>query len=454
LKKFKYIFILVQLIWSTHQVLIGQHTYSPNNLKLFESFFYPDQSQHVESLKSISEQWIPGYAVFIPEIVHYTDNGIVNLQLLQLLEKKTGQTFGREYFSWMNWLWQSDALYPYYYFDFKAGFYKLIDPKFEKYFAGRYDQATIRLDEVLWGGVKQDGIPPLRYPKMISAKKAVYLDDKDIVFGVQVGGVARAYPKRILGWHEMVIDQLDQKDIVGVYCTLCGTMIAYDLDHEGEKHELGTSGFLYRSNKLMYDKKTQSLWSTIDGAPVIGPLVGKGIQLKTYSVNTTTWGDWKSLYPDTKVLSLETGHKRDYAEGAAYKSYYETDDLMFPVAEQNPALLNKDEVLIVRSTDYQSDPLAISVDFLKRKNIYQDKIGSENIVILTEKNGISRAFHAGRHHFKKYKNSELIDDQDKVWSIIEDSLRSRNGDVLNRVPAHRIFWFAWYASYPKTRLVK
>ncbi len=444
----------MQLIWLSNQVLIAQQTYTANNLSIFESFFNPNQVEHNTSLKYLRENWIPGYAAFIPEIVYYTENGLVNLQLLQLLEEKTGQTFGRAYFSWMHWLWQSDAVYPYYYFDFKASLYKNIDPKFEKYFASRYDQALIRLDEVLWGGVKQDGIPPLRYPKMISAKKADYLADRDIVFGIYLDGVARAYPKRILGWHEMVIDKVGQKDIAGVYCTLCGTMIAYDLEYDGVLHKLGTSGFLYRSNKLMYDQSTQSLWSTIVGAPVIGPLVGKGIQLKPYSVHTTSWGEWKLLYPDTKVLSLETGHQRDYSEGAAYQAYYATDNLMFPVPFENSSLLNKKEVFIVRSSGYESDPLAISVNFLKRKNLYQDKIGTNNIIILTEKSGISKAFYAGINHFEKYKNNELIDDQNGVWKIIEDKLKNEDGDSLESIPTHRVFWFAWYAMYPETRLVK
>ena len=83
------------------------------------------------------------------------------------------------------------------------------------------------------------------------------------------------------------------------------------------RHNLGTSGFLYRSNKLMYDQDTQSLWNTIWGQPVVGPLVDRGIVLERLSVVTTTWGEWRRRHPDTKVLSLNTGYDRDYTEGAA-----------------------------------------------------------------------------------------------------------------------------------------
>ena len=79
----------------------------------------------------------------------------------------------------------------------------------------------------------------------------------------------------------------------------------------------------------MYDQATQSLWSTLLGEPVIGPLVGQCIELKWRSVVTTTWGEWRRRHPDTKVLSLDTGFDRDYGEGVAYQEYFATDQLMF-----------------------------------------------------------------------------------------------------------------------------
>ena len=139
------------------------------------------------------------------------------------------------------------------YADFKAALYGLIDPKFRGYFSSQRT-SMIRLDEVRWGGVVQDGIPPLRGPEMISAKEATYLDDDNVIFGLEVEGDVRAYPKRILAWHEMFVDTVGGVPVAGVYCTLCGTMILYETMHDGVAHELGTSGFLYRSNKLMYDQ--------------------------------------------------------------------------------------------------------------------------------------------------------------------------------------------------------
>ena len=144
-------------------------------------------------------------------------------------------------------------------------------------------------------------------------------------------GDVRAYPKRILAWHELFTDEVGRVPVAGVYCTLCGTVILFETEHDGVRHELGTSGFLYRSNKLMYDRATQSLWSTFGGRPVIGPLAMEDIRLEVRSVVTTTWGEWRRRHPTTKVLSLNTGHRRDYSEGAAYREYFSTDELMFNV---------------------------------------------------------------------------------------------------------------------------
>ena len=137
------------------------------------------------------------------------------------------------------------------------------------------------------------------------ADEASYLEDGHVVFGVVAGGEARAYPKRIMGWHEMAIDRLGGVELTIVYCTLCGTAIPYESILDGRHVRFGTSGLLYRSNKLMFDHGTWSLWNTIMGEPVVGPLVGTGVRLTHRAVVTTTWGEWRRMHPGTTVLSLE-----------------------------------------------------------------------------------------------------------------------------------------------------
>lgn len=300
---------------------------------LFYSLIKASNSKQVESnLLFLRHEWDDIYLAPAIEIIQLTSYTAVRNELIDILESKTGENHGSNSYEWWQWLWTMEPTYSDFYFNLKAKLYRNIDPKFEKYFSERSHLADIRLDEVLWGGVHQDGIPPLRDPDVIRAEDADYLKGSNVVFGVVIDGIARAYPKRILAWHEMAVDNFGDKRIASVYCTLCGTVIAYDTALDSKKYDLGTSGFLYRSNKLMYDRETQSLWNTIEGTPVIGPLSNKdSIYLNTYPVVTTTWKKWRELYPDTKVLSLSTGHLRDYDEGIAYQDYFGTDRLMFPV---------------------------------------------------------------------------------------------------------------------------
>lgn len=446
---------LASLIFFLFVVKInGQTLYQANLLPTFQSLIYDNQEAKEEALAYLKENWLPSHVPLLLDIIHLTSDEDLKEELGKLLEENTKQKHGTSYFNWLQWLWAEGPIYPYYYADFKASLYRYLDPKFEAYFAGRNAQSTIRLDEVVWGGVNQDGIPPLRFSKMINADAADYLSDTDVVFGIFINGEAKAFPKRIFGWHELFIDEIGGEKVAGVYCTLCGTVIAYNMVHEGITHNLGTSGFLYRSNKLMYDEATQSLWSTIEGQPVVGELINKGIALETFPVITTTWKEWNATHPQTKVLSLDTGHDRDYSEGAAYREYYATDQLMFPVPESNFKLGNKSEVLIIRAANYQQDPLAISISYLKRKGLYQGEISGIPFVVITEKNGASRVYERKEFQFESYKKKVLRDKQENTWKITGNALSNGDGATLKRIPSHNIFWFAWYNAYPKTRLVK
>lgn len=225
----------------------------------------------------------------------------------------------------------------------------------------------------------------------------------------------------------------------------------YQTEVNGVHHELGTSGFLYRSNKVMYDHATKSMWSTLHGEPVVGPLVGKGIKLKRRSLVTTTWGDWKRRHPDTTVLSLNTGHRRDYGEGVAYHDYFATDKLMFTVPEIDRRLLNKDQVLALRNDKQQ---LAIAVKFLVKNPVYHCQLGDKKLVVLTEPNGASRAFYAGDLKFKSWNGSnEAVDSDGQKWRVREDAIVSAS-QRLDRTPSHNAFWFGWVSQFPKTTLIK
>ena len=301
-----------------------------DELTPFFDLFSADSGKVDDAFRIIDSRWRDGFVPILLEVQRFTRDPDVTVRLIGLLQKRTGQDFGFDMHRWQQWLWNREEQRLSYYAMFKSMLYGHIDPKFATYFSAERP-ARIRLDEIVWGGVVQDGIPPLRSPKMIAPDEARYLADDNVVFGLAINGDARAYPKRILAWHEMFVDEVGGVPVTGAYCTLCGSMILYKSQADGTVHRLGTSGFLYRSNKLMYDAETQSLWNTLWGIPVLGPLVEQNIQLERLSIVTTTWGEWRRRHPDTSVLSLDTGHVRDYSEGEAYRQYFATDELMFAV---------------------------------------------------------------------------------------------------------------------------
>lgn len=416
-----------------------------------------DADEKQASLDAIKAGWHPGLVAMSLEVMSFMRPGPARSELAQLVAELTDNDAATSrgpndsYF----WLWNQSIEPPADYAEFKADLFRNIDPKFEHYFRGRQASARIRLDEIRWGGVKQDGIPPLRNPAMLPAAKASYLTDTDIVFGIEINGDKRAYPKRILAWHEMFTDTIGGVGVAGVYCTLCGTVIPFRTQLNGTEYELGTSGFLYRSNKLMYDKATQSLWSTTRGAPVLGPLVDKGIELEFESVVTTTWGEWRRRHPETTVLSLETGHRRNYDEGAAYASYFATDRLMFNTPFKDERLANKQEVLALRFPAAPDQQLAIDTNFLNQNPLYRDKIGLQSFVVLTDKSGANRVFDPGDLELVSYDQVDtVLDAQGERWQVTESWLLGPNEQRLKRLPYRRAFWFGWHAAFPETRLVQ
>ena len=422
--------------------------------RAFLTLVVGEEGDVVDAMDLIESTWEPSYLSMALDVMRLIRNPAVSATLLALVETKSEGAHGYDLGAWQRAMWNApEARHPRY-AAFKGALHGFLDPRFAAYF-DEVGEPLIRLDEIVWGGVRQDGIPPLRNPAMLRADDIDYLEDDHIVFGISVNGDARAYPKRILAWHEMFVDTVGGVPVAGVYCTLCGTVILYHTEHEGVNHALGTSGFLYRSNKLMYDQATQSLWSTMRGVPVVGPLVGKGIVLDRGSVVTTTWGEWRRRHPDTKVLTLDTGHSRDYSEGAAYRDYFATDDLMFQVPALDTRLMNKAEVFTVLLGAHPDRPLAISADFLAANPVHHDAIEDTALVVLTDPSGANRAYASGDVKIASYDGDRTVQDGTGVtWTMEERALTAEDGRVLHRLPAQRAFWFGWYAAFPHTRLVQ
>lgn len=392
-----------------------------------------------------------GYAATIPSRAAVP----ARQRLIALLERKTGRRFGDDLGQWRQWLWSQPYVPHPEYLAFKAAVYGRVDPRMAKFFTGG---ATVRLDEIDWGGVKVNGIPPLVSPKNIPAAAAAWLKDTHVIFGVDVGGEARAYPKRILAWHEMALDRLGGVDLTMVYCTLCGTVIPYESLVAGVRRTFGTSGLLYRSNKLMFDAETMSLWSTLEGGPVVGPLAGSGLRLQYVPVVTTTWAEWRRDHPETSVLSLDTGHERDYSEGAAYREYFSSDRLMFRVPFTDKRLQNKDEILglLLPAHGGGRQAVALSAAFLLKHPVYHAAFEGQRLVILTSPKGANRVYDSGPHEFAAWQGeTRVADRKGQFWKVTEDALISEaTGARLARRAAFRAFWFGWHAQFPDTELVK
>lgn len=386
---------------------------------------------------------------------------LIRRRLLNFLERQTRQRFGEDLNAWREWMWKLPNTPHPQYAEFKGAVYATIDPRFRQFFPPGVT-SRIRLDEIDWGGVAVNGIPPLYSPKVLKADEARYLRDRNIVFGVVVNGEARAYPKRILAWHEMAVDVIGGVPMTIVYCTLCGTVIPYESTVGGEVRRFGTSGLLYRSNKLMFDEGTASLWSTLEGEPVVGRLVGSGLELVSHAAVTTTWGEWRAEHPTTTVLSLDTGHTRDYSEGAAYRDYFSNDDLYFRVAHVDRRLKNKAEVLTLRvdTPDGNAQAVALAAEFLKRNPVYDLTVGERHFVVVTSRQGANRVYRrpdgAGPFQGKTAGASHVVDASGRRWRLTEEALVADDDAAvrLPRVSAQRAFWFGWVAQFPETLLVK
>ena len=196
---------------------------------------------------------------------------------------------------------------------------------------------------IVSSGMVADALPPLHDPKAISpavlsgletAGRGKYLVPKDKVVGVVVGGVARAYPLRVLVWHEVVNDTVSDVPIVVTYSPLSEGIAVFDRRVAGEMLEFGVSGLLYQSNLLMYDRASaraaESLWSQLQARAIAGPAAASSLTLTAMPFALARWEDWEAAWPDTTVLAPVPGDGGKYGQDV-YGSYFNSDALRFPV---------------------------------------------------------------------------------------------------------------------------
>lgn len=285
--------------------------------------------------------------------------------------------------------------------------------------------ALVPIDEIHHGGPEKDGIPSIDKPDFLSAGFAAFLKVSDPVLGLSIGGDQRAYPLRILNWHEVVNDRIGGQPVVVTYCPLCGTGVAFEARIAGRELNFGVSGLLYNSDVLLYDRQTHSLWSQLLGQAISGPL--KGTRLPMIALTQTTWGDWHREYPQTRVLSTNTGRARPYQRNP-YEGYETSKELYFPVAFRSAGFHPKERVLgVTVGGQYKAYPF-----------------------VELEK--------AARRQGGAPSDLELRD------TLAGQVIHIRFNTVAGRATAHDAqgkqlpavvgFWFAWYAFHPETAIYR
>ena len=240
----------------------------------------------------------------------------------------------------------------------------------------------------------------------------------------------------------------------------------YSAKINGEPTTFGTSGMLYRSNKVMYDRLTNSLWNQLTSEPVIGPLWDSGIKLDFFPVMLTTWEEWLELHPDTTVLSQDTGvydasfYVPEDNPEAIYFDYFNTPQTMFPVPDRNEWLETKDIVLGVQ---LNGSVKAYASDALRLHLIVNDVVGGEDIVVLGSATSEgARAYYRGGRSFTVAPSdggrpgfpSMVADADGGTWQVTEGFLvnTADESEKLARIPTHMSFWFGWFQFHPDTEL--
>lgn len=289
-------------------------------------------------------------------------------------------------------------------------------------FAGRssddfdLSKHSVPLDQIVSGGPGKDGIPAILKPVFIPSSEATFLTEEDRVLGISQEREAKAYPIKILNWHEIVNDLIGGRPVVVTYCPLCGTGIAFSGHVGGRVHTFGVSGLLYQSDLLMYDHQTQSLWSQLSMEAIAGPMTGT--RLTHLFLAHTTWGEWKAEHPTTLVLSLKTGHMRNY-DRDPYLGYAQRADLMFHPNRVSPIFHPKEWVLGI---DVKGVSKAYALaDLRKVTGEVRDLVNGKAV----------------RIHFNPRAQSAYVTDAE--------------GKPLPSVMA---FWFAWYAFHPDTEVFR
>lgn len=317
-------------------------------------------------------------------------------------------------------------------------------------------------DEIMDGGPGKDGIPSIDDPNYRAAREIDYVDDKRLILGVKMGDDIRAYPHQVMDQHEIVNDQIGGHHICITHCPLTGTGIVWDAELDGSATEFGVSGLLFRNNLIAYDRETDSYWPQMQLRSARGQHQGRDI--KTVQVVETTWETWKSLYPNSQVLTTDTGFSRDYS-GFAYGQSYLTNDnrILFPITNQDDRLPNKQRVhgIIADRPADDETPVKVYVieEFSEDIELIADRVGQQDYVIAgsSDYNFVS-AFKAtlddgSEPEFEAVSNELpiiMVDNEGNSWDLFGYAVDGpRQGERLTPATSYTGYFFAWADFFPQ-----
>lgn len=337
--------------------------------------------------------------------------------------------------------------------------------------------ATVDTELIVSGGPPPDGIPPIDEPRFVDPASVRWLVGQEPVISLELNGEAKAYPIRILMWHEIVNDTIGGEAVTVTYCPLCNTAIAFRRPIiDGELLDFGTSGRLFRSNLVMYDRQTGTYWSQAMLEAIVGPLAGRRLELLPAQI--VSWGDWRKAHPSGRVLSQDTGFDRAYGQNP-YQGYDSpgNDDPFLFAGEPDPRLPATAHVLGVEASGRQ---MAFEYEDLARRAedghaVEQTRVGGQDVVVFWKRGtasaldqpkiatsrdvGSATAYEPrsrGRLlHFEAAPDGFVDVETRSRWDLfgraVDGPLR---GARLRAVPAVDHLWFSWAAFFPDTEIYR
>ncbi len=326
--------------------------------------------------------------------------------------------------------------------------------------------------EILRGGPPPDGIPPIDEPMFVDISTAdAYLIDREPVVELEIDGDARAYPVQILMWHEIVNDVVGGEPVAVTYCPLCNSAVSFKRTVQGRLNSFGTSGSLYNSALVMYDRATETLWTHFDGKAVVGYLTGE--ELEPIASSLVSWAEFKEAHPEGRVLDRErTGHRRNYGTNP-YRGYDDPDSgTYFPVSGDERARAKQRVVGV--TIDETSKAWSLDIVGGSEPAVTADSVGDTNVVIFFnpgQASGVDTgAIGEGRDVGTVKVFSPLLGDRELTFEASAEGFRDAEtgstwsifgvategelaGSELDEIPHLDTFWFAWSSYRPGSEAV-